>query len=178
MAVVLIVDDEFGIMKLLEDVLTDEGHRVLTASNGRQALERAAEEKPALVVTDFMMPIMDGAALVKAMAADARLADIPVVIMSSMPEATVAERSPGYVAFVRKPFNIFADCRPRSQADRALVPRGLRPNLSARGAIPASTHGRMTASTRTGPPCTSAFPLLVGASPSPTVDLGCVGGRR
>ena len=98
MAVVLIVDDEFGIMKLLEDVLTDEGHRVLTASNGRQALERAAEEKPALVVTDFMMPIMDGAALVKAMAADARLADIPVVIMSSMPEATVAERSPGYVA--------------------------------------------------------------------------------
>jgi CheY-like chemotaxis protein len=108
MAVVLIVDDEFGIVKLLEDVLTDEGHRVLIATNGRQALERAAEEKPALVVTDFMMPVMDGEALVKAMAADARLADIPVVIMSSMPEATVAERSSGYAAFVRKPFNIFA----------------------------------------------------------------------
>jgi CheY-like chemotaxis protein len=108
MAVVLVVDDEFGIVKLLEEVLTDEGHRVLTATNGRQALERAAEEKPALVVTDFMMPVMDGAALVKAMAADARLAGIPVVIMSSMSEATVAEQSPGYVAFVRKPFNIFA----------------------------------------------------------------------
>jgi len=102
------VDDEFGIVKLLEEVLTDEGHRVLIATNGRQALERAAEKKPALVVTDFMMPVMDGAALVKAMAADALLADIPVVIMSSMSEATVAERSPGYAAFVRKPFNIFA----------------------------------------------------------------------
>ncbi len=108
MAVVLVVDDEFGIVKLLEEVLTDEGHRVLTATNGRQALERAAEEKPSLVVTDFMMPIMDGGALLAAMAADVSLADIPVVIMSSIPEATVAARSPGFTAFVRKPFNIFA----------------------------------------------------------------------
>ena len=38
MAVVLIVDDEFGIMKLLEDVLTDEGHRVLTASTAGRPL--------------------------------------------------------------------------------------------------------------------------------------------
>ncbi len=108
MAVVLVVDDEFGIVKLLEEVLTDEGHRVVIATNGRQALERAAREKPALVVTDFMMPVMDGAALVKAMRADPHLADVPVLIMSSMPEATVAERSPGYAAFIRKPFNIFA----------------------------------------------------------------------
>jgi len=107
MAVVLVVDDEIGIVKLLEEVLTDEGHRVLIATNGRRALELAAKEVPTLVVTDFMMPIMDGAGLVKAMASDPLLADIPVVIMSSTPEATVAERSPGYVAFVRKPFKIF-----------------------------------------------------------------------
>ena len=108
MAVVLVVDDEFGIVKLLEEVLTDEGHRVVIATNGRQALERAGKEKPSLVVSDFMMPVMDGAALVNAMRADPQLADVPVVIMSSMPEATVAERSPSYVAFLRKPFNIFA----------------------------------------------------------------------
>ena len=95
-------------MKLLEEVLTDEGHRVLITTNGQQALERAAREKPGLMVTDFMMPVMDGAALVKAMRADPHLADVPVVFMSSMPEATVAERCPGYVAFVRKPFKIFA----------------------------------------------------------------------
>jgi len=108
MAVVLVVDDEFGIVKLLEEVLTDEGHRVVIATNGQQALERAAREKPSLVVSDFMMPVMDGAALVNAMRADPPLADVPVIIMSSIPEATVAERSPGYAAFVRKPFNIFA----------------------------------------------------------------------
>ena len=108
MAVVLVVDDEFGIVKLLEEVLTDEGHRVLVAANGQQALGVAARERPSLVLTDFMMPVMDGAALVKAMAADAALAAIPVVMMSSIPEATVARSCSGYVAFVRKPFNIFA----------------------------------------------------------------------
>ena len=107
MAVVLVVDDEFGIVKLLEEVLTDEGHRVVIATNGQQALDRAAEEKPTLVISDFMMPVMDGAALLKALKADATLTEIPVVIMSSIPEATVAERCSGYVAFVRKPFKIF-----------------------------------------------------------------------
>ena len=107
MAVVLVVDDEYGIAKLLEDVLEDEGHRVLVASDGRQALERAAEEQPAVVLTDYMMPVMDGAALIEAMAADTALANVPIVLMSSVPEATVAERVSGYTAFVRKPFKIF-----------------------------------------------------------------------
>ena len=49
MSTVLVVDDEFGIVKLLKEALTDEGHRVLIATNGQQALERAAEEKPALM---------------------------------------------------------------------------------------------------------------------------------
>jgi CheY-like chemotaxis protein len=106
-ALVLVVDDEFGIVKLLEEVLTDEGHRVLIATNGQQALDRAAKEKPALVLTDFMMPVMDGATLVKAMATDSALKDVPVVVMSSIPESTVAERCSGYVAYVRKPFKIF-----------------------------------------------------------------------
>jgi CheY-like chemotaxis protein len=107
MAVVLVVDDEFGIAKLLHDALVDEGHRVLLATNGRQALEKAAVELPDLVITDFMMPVMDGASLVRAFAADPALRKVPIAIMSSMPEATVAERCSGYSLFVRKPFRIF-----------------------------------------------------------------------
>jgi CheY-like chemotaxis protein len=107
MALVLVVDDEFGIVKLLEEVLEDEGHQVLVATNGRQALERAAKATPALVITDFMMPVMDGAELIKAMAADEQLAKVPVILISSVPEAMIAERISGYTAFVRKPFNIF-----------------------------------------------------------------------
>lgn len=106
MAVVLVVDDEFGIAQLLEDVLGDEGHRVLVASNGRQALERVAKEKPDMVLTDFMMPVMDGAELINTMNADPALAGIPIVLMSSISEGTVAERCSGYTVFVPKPFKI------------------------------------------------------------------------
>lgn len=108
MATVLIVDDEYGIAQLLEDVLKDEGHRVLLASNGRQALDRVAELRPDLVVTDFMMPVMDGAGLIEALAAQPAMAAIPIVLISSLPEEAVAERCPGYAFFLRKPFSIFS----------------------------------------------------------------------
>jgi CheY-like chemotaxis protein len=108
MATVLVVDDEHAIASLLENVLEDEGHRVVTASNGRHALQRAAEAPPDLVITDFMMPVMDGAELVRAMAADAHLAKVPVIVMSSMPESAVTQRCGGLpLVFIRKPFNIF-----------------------------------------------------------------------
>lgn len=107
MAVVLVVDDEIGIARLLEDVLVDEGHVVLLASNGADALTVMNESPPSVVLTDFMMPVMDGVALLEAMGAHPELSRIPVVLMSSMPETMVAERTSRYVAFVRKPFNIF-----------------------------------------------------------------------
>ena len=106
MAVVLVVDDEFGIAEVLQAILEDEGHRVMTAINGRAALERMADERPDLVLTDYMMPVMDGAALIKAMSADSRFADIPVGLMSSLPEKSVAARGVSYVAFMRKPFRV------------------------------------------------------------------------
>ena len=106
MALVLVVDDEFGITELFDAVLTDEGYRVLTAMNGKQGLEMLAQERPDLVFTDYMMPVMDGAALLSAIAADPGLRDIPVVVMSAMPEGTVAKRCSGYAAFMRKPFRL------------------------------------------------------------------------
>ena len=48
--------------------LTDEGHRVLTAANGKQGLEVLAKERPDLVFLDYMMPVMDGAAMLRGMA--------------------------------------------------------------------------------------------------------------
>jgi CheY-like chemotaxis protein len=105
-AVVLVVDDEYGVANLLEEALQDEGHRVLTASNGRQGLERMSAEKPDLIFTDYMMPVMDGAAMLSTMASNPALKGIPVVLMSSLPEAAVAERCNEYASFLRKPFKI------------------------------------------------------------------------
>lgn len=106
MATVLVVDDEFGIAELFEAILSDEGHRVLTAINGRHGLEVIAQDRPDLVFLDYMMPVMNGAAMLQAIAADPSLRTIPIVVMSSMPETSVAERCSGYVAFIRKPFKV------------------------------------------------------------------------
>ena len=106
MSTVLVVDDEFGIAELIVDILTDKGHRVVTAANGRQGLEALARERPSLVFLDYMMPVLDGAGMLRGMAEDASLNGVPVVMMSSIPETTVAERCRGYSAFMRKPFRI------------------------------------------------------------------------
>ncbi len=106
MATVLVVDDEFGIAELFEAILTDEGHRVLTATNGRHGLKVLAEERADLVFLDYMMPVMNGAAMLSELATNPVLRRIPVVIMSAMSEAGVAQRCLGYAAFMHKPFRI------------------------------------------------------------------------
>ena len=106
-ATVLIVEDEFAIADLLEMVLADEGYRVLTAANGRQGLQRLTEgPRPDLVISDYMMPVLDGVGMLQAMRDTEGQRDIPCIVMSSMPEASVRERIGGYAAFVRKPFQL------------------------------------------------------------------------
>ena len=108
MATVLVVDDEFGIVDVLETILTDEGYRTITASNGRQGLVRLAEETPDVILLDFMMPILGGAEMLLAMAAAPAQQRIPVIMMSSLREEAVAERCTGYAAFLHKPFRAAA----------------------------------------------------------------------
>ena len=104
MRTVLVVEDEWAIADWLDALLVEEGYHVVVASNGKRAVEILRDQKPDLILTDFMMPIMDGPALLQAIAADAAMAGVPIVVMSSLPEATVVERCKGYRAFIRKPF--------------------------------------------------------------------------
>ncbi len=109
MVTVLIVEDEFAISDLLEMVLTDEGYRVLTAVNGCQGLQRLADgPRPDLVISDLMMPVLDGVGMLLAMREIELQRDIPCIVMSSMPEANVQDRIGNYAAFVRKPFKLAA----------------------------------------------------------------------
>lgn len=109
MALILVVDDEFSVAEVLQSVLADAGHEVVTAINGRQGLERLRERPPDLVLLDFMMPIMDGPAMLKAMKEDPAYRNVPAVVMSSLPESAVAEAARGsYAAFLRKPFKLAA----------------------------------------------------------------------
>jgi len=106
-ALILIVDDEFSVAEVVEAILTDAGHEVLAASNGRQGLERAKAKRPDLIILDFMMPIMSGPSMLKALREETRLRDVPVVVMSSLPESTISQSAKGmYARFLRKPFKI------------------------------------------------------------------------
>src|SRR5436190_20649462 len=59
--IILVVDDDDDVRDVLRDVLEDEGYKVCTAANGRDALDRLKALVPCLIVLDLMMPIMDGA---------------------------------------------------------------------------------------------------------------------
>jgi DNA-binding response OmpR family regulator len=104
MATVLVVDDEFGIGDLLEGILTDEGHHVVVASNGHQALERLADTRVDLIISDLMMPVMDGAGLLRGVRRDSALDGVPFLLMCALPEDAIADRISGHDGFLQKPF--------------------------------------------------------------------------
>ncbi|HEU0035133.1 MAG TPA: response regulator [Kofleriaceae bacterium] len=81
MLTVLVADDEFAVLEVLSMALESEGHRVLKAGDGADALRVLVSQPCDVVVCDETMPVMNGVQLVEAMRADPRLADIPVVMI-------------------------------------------------------------------------------------------------
>ena len=92
----------------LETILGDESYRVLTACNGKQGLVRLAGEQPEVILLDFMMSVLSGCQMLRAMALEPAYQRIPVIIMSSLSEGVVAERCRGYAGFLHKPFRVAA----------------------------------------------------------------------
>jgi CheY-like chemotaxis protein len=83
---ILIVDDDEDIRTMLGVILSAEGYRVVSASDGLDALNvMRRDDPPALAVVDLRMPRMDGEHLIKSMQQDSALAHIPVAIMSGQP---------------------------------------------------------------------------------------------
>jgi len=104
---ILAVDDEPNIVRLMQVNLERRGYRVETASNGAQALAKIKVNRPDLVVSDVMMPEMDGFELLANIRRDPALADLPVIMLT----AKTADRDimQGYQTgadmYLTKPFN-------------------------------------------------------------------------
>ncbi|PZW47339.1 PleD family two-component system response regulator [Pseudomonas sp. URMO17WK12:I2] len=106
MTTILIVDDEYLIADILGYAMEDEGYMVVKASNGRRGLEVLDRERPELIITDFMMPVMDGLEFARAIRAKAGLADLPIILMSGA-QGSVGRASPElFAAVFDKPFDI------------------------------------------------------------------------
>ena len=80
---VMVVDDSITVRRVTQRLLQREGYRVVLAADGLQALERLQEELPAVVLSDIEMPRMDGFDLARNIRGDARLKDLPIVMITS-----------------------------------------------------------------------------------------------
>ncbi len=109
-ATILIVDDEFSIVETLAEILIWEGYGVRMAANGRLALEELERELPSLLLTDYMMPVMDGLQVLEAVRSNANWKHLPVILMTAARMAVPAHERQ-YDALLRKPFEIDAVLR-------------------------------------------------------------------
>ena len=88
---ILVIEDELPMRTALQDVLAGEGYRVLTAADGQSGLQRAADEKPDLILLDVMMPKLDGYAV----CAELRRLSSPVPILMLTAKGQVEDRVQG-----------------------------------------------------------------------------------
>ena len=122
MATILVVDDRSINREFLAALLGYAGHRVLEAADGSEALASAQRDAPALIITDLMMPVMDGLELAATLRASESYRHIPIIMMTSLPTA-VAEASGLFDVVLRKPFTPEALMRAMATCfeDRATV---------------------------------------------------------
>lgn len=105
----LVVEDIPGIRELLELTLRFRSYEVMTAQNGQEALEMVQSRLPALIVTDILMPRMDGFSLIYHLRKDAKTRDIPVVFLSATyvaPEDKDFATTLGAARFIEKPIDM------------------------------------------------------------------------
>jgi CheY-like chemotaxis protein len=105
MALIVIAEDEFLIADVVAMMLEDAGHEVVSAPHGAAALALVKERRPALVITDFMMPLMTGLELAQALRADPQLRSIPIVLTSGA-QGSIGRAQPAlFDAVLDKPYN-------------------------------------------------------------------------
>ena len=100
---VLVVDDEYEVSQAVELILEDEGYLVTSCGDGLEAKEFLRKNIPALVISDVMMPLCNGYALLEFIRDEENLSRVPVILMSA---AQLKDDSPEPDEFMKKPFDL------------------------------------------------------------------------
>ena len=106
-AKVLVVDDESEITEIVETFLTDAGYKVATANSGSEAIKKAKEFKPDIILLDIMMPGTDGYAVCQQIKKETAFANTPVIFLSGKDREEDMGRSfkAGGDMYIKKPFS-------------------------------------------------------------------------
>jgi len=165
MATILVVDDEVGIRELLSEILSDEGHAVLTAENAAAARRLRQAEPPDLVLLDIWMPDTDGVTLLKEWSSAGALT-MPVIMMSghaTIDTAVEATRF-GALDFLEKPIALARLLNAvKSGLERGRLMRTLRSGALATPALATPLRAPEPA---TEAPADDARARIAGASPA------------
>ena len=104
---ILAVDDEKHIVRLVQVNLERQGYEVITASDGKEALEKVASEKPDLLVLDVMMPYMDGFEVLQNLRRNPETREIPVIMLTAKAQDADVFKGwqSGVDCYLTKPFN-------------------------------------------------------------------------
>jgi two-component system alkaline phosphatase synthesis response regulator PhoP/two-component system response regulator VicR len=104
---ILAVDDERAIVRLVQVNLERQGYEVVTAYDGKEALEKVASERPDLIVLDVMMPYMDGFEVLQQLKKNPETREIPVIMLTAKAQDADVFRGwqSGVDCYLTKPFN-------------------------------------------------------------------------
>jgi len=106
LARILVADDETDILELLKLLLQKDGHEILTASNGREAVEIAETQSPDLIILDIMMPQMDGYAVWAKLSENPATRTLPIIILTAKAKMRdLFEVATNIVGYLEKPFD-------------------------------------------------------------------------
>ncbi|MDP2921015.1 MAG: response regulator [Candidatus Omnitrophota bacterium] len=104
---ILLVDDEEDIIKMNMLRLSESNYHVISASDGKDGIEKAEKETPDLILLDVVMPGMDGLETLTRLKSNPRTSHIPVIMLSGVGQKTALDKalSSGAIDFIDKPFN-------------------------------------------------------------------------
>ncbi len=103
---ILVVDDEPTIVRLMEFILARQGHQMMAAVNGEEALSKIQSEQPDLVLLDIMMPRIDGYEVAQRLRADPATAALPIIMLSAKAQDEDIRKGVevGVDEYITKPF--------------------------------------------------------------------------
>ncbi len=104
---ILIVDDQPSARAILRDLLSNQGYNLILSSNGHEALEKATELEPDLILLDVMMPGMDGFEVCERLRTDPHLAEVPIIMITALDDRDARLRGleVGVDDFITKPYH-------------------------------------------------------------------------
>lgn len=141
----LVVEDNADLREFLSSILSDD-YRVLTAENGQQGLEAAERDMPDFIITDVMMPVMDGLTMVHQIKQNKDICHIPIIVLSA--KASLEDRlqglSEGIDDYITKPFSaIYLKTRVRNIiAQRQLLQQSYLENYAASSSVAGSSFSQ------------------------------------